>query len=73
MVRRQLIQQSASQAQPSQPAHVSPAIGQLPVTGAVPSLSPAIADQVQTAATSSATDGPTPESPPEDYGFAAPF
>ncbi|HET7014879.1 MAG TPA: RDD family protein [Streptosporangiaceae bacterium] len=77
MVRRQLIQQSANQAtpgQPAQPTQVSPAIGQLPVTEAVPSFGPPAADQVPVHPNDqAAADRPTPDSPPEDFGFAAPF
>ncbi|HXS66851.1 MAG TPA: RDD family protein [Streptosporangiaceae bacterium] len=80
MVRRQLIQQSANAApQPPQPTQVSPALGQIPVTGALPTFGPATGDQVpassgaQTSANQPITDQPTVDSPPEDYGFAAPF
>jgi uncharacterized RDD family membrane protein YckC len=79
MARRQLIQQSAAPGQPFQPTQVSPAIGQIPVTTAAPPPGQAVADQVppppvsQQAPSQPNAAGPAADSPPEDYGFAAPF
>jgi uncharacterized RDD family membrane protein YckC len=76
MARRQLAQQSAT---PVPPVQVSPAIGRLPVTSAVPPLGPAVEDQVPAAPVSDQAAnqpnaaGQAADSPPEDYGFAAPF
>lgn len=75
MYRRQLLQQTAAPGQPVSATQVSPAIGQLPVTP----IGPAVADQVPAApvgqqpAASPSAGEPTADSPPEDYGFAAPF
>ena len=79
MMRRQLIQQSVTPGQRPQPTQVSPAIGQIPVDGAAPPFSPVVADQVpagpfgQSAVDQPGPDGQAADSPPEDYGFAAPF
>jgi uncharacterized RDD family membrane protein YckC len=78
MMRRQLIQPSVAPGQPAQPTPVAPGIGQIPVDGAVPSFGP-VADQVpagpfgQPAVDQSGADMQAADSPPEDYGFAAPF
>jgi hypothetical protein len=77
MMRRQLIQPSVAPGQPAQPAQptpVSPGLGQIPVDGAVRSLGPAVVDQGPiTSGRQPAPDRLANDSPPEDYGFAAPF